>query len=781
MAVPPAPAVRTARDRLAGLAKLRGALETAGREASVARAQQQAARAELDALPEAEDTAALAALVRELRGAALGARLETAQRARREAAAELARALARLPDRVATRAALAATRAPAEAVLAAREAGLAAAETLHRDALREHDRLAGDLAVRRGELDKLRRDAALPAPGALAAARTARDARWDGIAAGGTDYLAFERTLREADAIADALLRHAGEAARAEALERDIGALAGQAGAAASRCAGAAETLAAARGLLASLAAEAGAPDEALPAALREVLARREAALDRGIDLDRATEAETAAAAALAAARQRLALALGMDGDLAALLELAEARIRAAAEAAAERKAALKTYREAACALAERDGAAQQARADLATALAGWRGVAARLARPEDEPPETTGLALELMDELRRQEEDAAGFGDREAKMRAAVDGFAGRMAALCARVAPALGALAPQAAATQLGAMLKAQQAAAARQKALTEQHARLREQARQRADEARMAADTLAALRAALRVEDDLAAEAQLRRIARVAEAEAALAEARRQILAQGGGRSEDALDALAAATTAAADAAGIAALKARLSELAGRLESASAEARSAAEALERDSTGEDAPAAAARREAALAALARHAEEALVLHAAASLLRAALEAERAELGSATVARIGAAFRALTGGAHAGAAVEDDGSEQVMVALEADGRGLKAIAELSEGTRDQLFLALRLVALEDYVAANPPLPFIADDVLQTFDDARAMAALRALLDLSAHVQVIVLTHHSHVQALAARLPAGALHTVVLPDLAEAA
>ena len=58
---------------------------------------------------------------------------------------------------------------------------------------------------------------------------------------------------------------------------------------------------------------------------------------------------------------------------------------------------------------------------------------------------------------------------------------------------------------------------------------------------------------------------------------------------------------------------------------------------------------------------------------------------------------------------------------------------------------------------------------------------MQTFDDARAAAALRALLDLSAHVQVIVLTHHPHVQALARSLPAGTVHTVVLAPLADAA
>jgi uncharacterized protein YhaN len=102
------------------------------------------------------------------------------------------------------------------------------------------------------------------------------------------------------------------------------------------------------------------------------------------------------------------------------------------------------------------------------------------------------------------------------------------------------------------------------------------------------------------------------------------------------------------------------------------------------------------------------------------------------------------------------------------------MVALEADGTTRKLLDQLSEGTSDQLYLALRIAALEDYAAAASPLPFIADDVLQTFDDPRTAATLRALLGLSDRVQVIALTHHTHVGDLAATLPAGAVNVIRL-------
>ena len=46
----------------------------------------------------------------------------------------------------------------------------------------------------------------------------------------------------------------------------------------------------------------------------------------------------------------------------------------------------------------------------------------------------------------------------------------------------------------------------------------------------------------------------------------------------------------------------------------------------------------------------------------------------------------------------------------------------------------LSTGTADQLYLALRIAAIEDYLERVDTLPFIADDLLINFDDERAAA-----------------------------------------------
>jgi ABC-type molybdate transport system substrate-binding protein len=116
--------------------------------------------------------------------------------------------------------------------------------------------------------------------------------------------------------------------------------------------------------------------------------------------------------------------------------------------------------------------------------------------------------------------------------------------------------------------------------------------------------------------------------------------------------------------------------------------------------------------------------------------------------------------------------GVHANA---DEKGTPFLIAIEANGTTTKRVDQLSEGTRDQLFLALRLVMLEDYAAKAPALPFIADDLLQTFDDyGRTANALAALADLSQHMQVIVLSHHRQLIDAAHGLPGGIVNVCEL-------
>ncbi|MBP8271418.1 MAG: hypothetical protein KAX42_06040, partial [Sphaerotilus sp.] len=82
----------------------------------------------------------------------------------------------------------------------------------------------------------------------------------------------------------------------------------------------------------------------------------------------------------------------------------------------------------------------------------------------------------------------------------------------------------------------------------------------------------------------------------------------------------------------------------------------------------------------------------------------------------------------------------------------------------------LSEGTRDQLYLALRLAALQLHRERGIDLPLVLDDVLMTSDDDRAVRMLQMLADFAQGGQVLVFTHHRHLLELARlSLPASAL------------
>jgi len=73
----------------------------------------------------------------------------------------------------------------------------------------------------------------------------------------------------------------------------------------------------------------------------------------------------------------------------------------------------------------------------------------------------------------------------------------------------------------------------------------------------------------------------------------------------------------------------------------------------------------------------------------------------------------------------------------------------------------LSRGTREQVFLALRLALVRDLQRHGVPLPIVMDDALVNFDDDRARAAARVLVEFLAdhpgERQMLVFTCHAHV------------------------
>jgi uncharacterized protein YhaN len=112
--------------------------------------------------------------------------------------------------------------------------------------------------------------------------------------------------------------------------------------------------------------------------------------------------------------------------------------------------------------------------------------------------------------------------------------------------------------------------------------------------------------------------------------------------------------------------------------------------------------------------------------------------------------------------FEALTGGAWLRLEADlDEHDKPVLICVRRDGDRV-GVAGLSAGTRDQLYLALRLASLEQLASGRELLPLVLDDLLVHFDDDRAAAALRVLGAFARNTtQVLLFTHHSKLCDLA--------------------
>ncbi len=146
-------------------------------------------------------------------------------------------------------------------------------------------------------------------------------------------------------------------------------------------------------------------------------------------------------------------------------------------------------------------------------------------------------------------------------------------------------------------------------------------------------------------------------------------------------------------------------------------------------------------------------------------VLKASSLLIGAALERRRAAQRDPMMTRAGEVFAMLTGNAFAGLDQSLGEDDAARIEARRAGGGRVPVPGLSDGERDQLYLALRLAYIEDYAARAEAPPFIGDDIFPSFDDPRTAHGLEALAAIGDRVQPILFTHHQHVvDAAQARL-----------------
>ncbi len=142
--------------------------------------------------------------------------------------------------------------------------------------------------------------------------------------------------------------------------------------------------------------------------------------------------------------------------------------------------------------------------------------------------------------------------------------------------------------------------------------------------------------------------------------------------------------------------------------------------------------------------------------------LHTQALLLDWALKRYREEKQAPLLQRASEYFAQLTCGEHIRLIAEGDGTTVALSSRRAGPNAQKVPVDgMSDGTRDQLYLALRLAAVDLHLENNVALPFVADDLFVNFDDKRARAALQAMATLGKRTQTLYFTHHRHLVDLA--------------------
>lgn len=215
-----------------------------------------------------------------------------------------------------------------------------------------------------------------------------------------------------------------------------------------------------------------------------------------------------------------------------------------------------------------------------------------------------------------------------------------------------------------------------------------------------------------------------------------------------------------------------------KARASEIEGEVEATILSEKAAQDELAVFMNEGRVNLAVAEREAAATQMHLALERYLELSVAHELVTAAMTTIRAEQQDPLIERASELFAATTLGEFSGIETDiDDKGQPIVVGRRASG-GIASVATMSDGTRDQLFLAFRLASLENYAGATEPLPFIADDILVHFDDQRSRSTLDLLAEFGRTNQVMLFTHHRSVRNLADPLVASGLANIIDLDRA---
>jgi uncharacterized protein YhaN len=178
-------------------------------------------------------------------------------------------------------------------------------------------------------------------------------------------------------------------------------------------------------------------------------------------------------------------------------------------------------------------------------------------------------------------------------------------------------------------------------------------------------------------------------------------------------------------------------------------------------------------DAVRAESRRRDALLGMSEAVNEYVRITVGVRLVKWAVDRYSEERQQPLLKRASALFAGLTGGRFTKLSVNFEAEPPELIAHRADGSHV-VIGGLSTGTEDQLFLALRLAALELHLDAGTPLPLILDDIFINWSDERTAAGFAVLAEIAKRTQVIVLSHHEHLLHVARAATGNRINVIAL-------
>jgi uncharacterized protein YhaN len=492
---------------------------------------------------------------------------------------------------------------------------------------------------------------------------------------------------------------------------------------------------------------------------------RRQDVLDAANVLAEAEDSQNSQVSAIKDARNALAQAMSgiglevpPDGTLASYCSQAEEFIQTAESVGTLRESLGSQIAEGKRAISGLEAASKQSRGALETWSADWTAALKKASLPAACSIEVAGRALELIEAIEEKLLNMRQIQTQRIQtMQADLDEFARTAATLAQEVAPDIKDAIPEQIARQLLVRLT---------KARTEKNARDRLEKELKTAQAALADINQTVLKANATIKPlmertgsattvELANAVARSDSHRLITAE--INKAMHLLLEAGDGLSRAQLEEEASETNLAQLGPDldrhnreIDTVFARLNELSGQLANASA-------ALSKIGGSDAAAIAEAKRQEALAAMANAAERYIKVAAAGRLLKWSIDQYREEKQGPMLKRASAIFATLTAGSFQQLIVDFDMKPMGLLGIRSGSPVSRVdIVGMSKGTRDQLYMALRLAALELHLEQSHPLPFIADDLFINYDDKRAIAGLRALAALSERTQVIFLSHHDH-------------------------